>query len=255
MRGTSCARESRSSRGFFSQDTNMKNRVAIFLVLAVTMALGALAFRSRAGTARKSTEDASRIFALERELRNTNQRLEGLSQQQAILTMGASALSDQLREVDAHPDRQLNSPSESTSPQQPSPDAVDDGDSARRAIEERKSNERLNRLRDELQNQPRDASWANQVEDSYRAQVENANAPDGNHAAKVVALECRTDLCRMEVEFSSADAESHFHNFRHDPSIHRGTVHRFTEDGHPRLVMFMARGDRSIRPLQESNDE
>jgi hypothetical protein len=204
---------------------------------------------------RESTRKSTGLDSVRAELRETRRELASMRRAQALLASrelgGAEATEQGGRGID--PDREaqgaeIAAPTENGSP----PVEMDEGTLQRALAEEEAATiVRYERLAKDLESEPRDGVWATEIERAYRDQVEMFEGLVQGAKPSIVSLECRTSLCRMELAFSKEeDAQQYGARLSQHPSIKRGTYRHINTDGEVRTVAFLARGDRTIYPLQ-----
>lgn len=217
--------------------------------MVAVAALSALALRFWPDRSAKAEPNG--LSQMRAELEETRRDLASMQRAQAVLTaqrlnelsasQGASAATQRqtAQEVEVGPADGL-------------PEAAPDEATLERvrAEEEAATAVRYQRLASELESEPRDSAWANDTESAYRNHVEAFDATLRGAKPNIVSMECRTSLCRLELAFSEEeDAHQYGGQLAQHPSVQRGTYRHVKTDGAVRTVAYLARGDRSIYPL------
>jgi hypothetical protein len=188
-----------------------------------------------------SGEAAAKWQQLSAELANAREDVATLKQTQLAMAAKQSALLEGAGDAADTPTQQA-----STGEVMPADERDDEEALNARIAEERVGTAaRYATLANELADEPRDQAWASATETGIRAKLVSMSTPEGS----ITSVECGSTLCRAEVAFSSiVDA----HAFRPPivEGITRGTLHISEEEGkQPRVTVYLARGDRSLHPL------
>jgi len=182
--------------------------------------------------------ETEHVQTLSETLARTRQELATVRRTQQVLAAEQSALQAKVNQsASASP----------VDPIGPSDDEADEAAVQQRIAEEGVATERrYETLAQELTGEPRDLKWAAGTEIAIQSQLNDSPAAAGS---VIRSIECRSTLCRAEVAFSSADDARRFRP-PHVAGITRGTSHVYDrESDHPRMILYLARGDRSLHPL------
>jgi hypothetical protein len=233
-------------------------RRTAFLFLTAPLALAAVVFLvARLLPNRTAKREPIGLESVRAEIEETRRDLASLKRSQALLTsqrlaaLGSAAQGTPGLDPDgAGENAGLAARTEIGSP----PEEMDEEMLQRVAAEEAAANVvRFERLARDLESEPRDSAWANEIERAYRNQVDGFEGRLEGTKPSIVSLECRTSLCRLELAFSTEeDAHQYGPQLAQNPLIKRGTFRHIKNGREVRTVAFLGRDDRNMYPLRPS---
>jgi hypothetical protein len=190
-----------------------------------------------------SGEAAAKWQQLSAELANAREDVATLKQTQLAIAARQSALLEGVGDAG-----DVSTQETSTGEGMPDEERHDEEALSARIAEERAGTEaRYATLANELADEPRDQAWASATEMGIRAKLVSMSTPEGS----ITSVECGSTLCRAEVVFSSI-VDAHAFSPPIVEGITRGTLHISDEEGkQPRVTVYLARGGRSLHPLNQ----